>query len=141
VAVCSKCHTARQNPSGYVTAKEMRELSDSLELTEKTAESLVDEAEQKGMEVSEAKFKLRDVRQARLQSRTMVHSFNEQKYKETVDKGLKIAAVVTFEGQAAIDEYAFRRIGLGIASIVITILAIALYLFIKRIERRQRTGM
>jgi predicted CXXCH cytochrome family protein len=140
-SVCIKCHSDQQFPRGYVAAKEMRQLADSLEFAEKTAASLVDEAEQKGMEVSEAKFKLRDVRQARLQSRTMVHSFNEQKYSETVDKGLKTAAVVTADAQTAIDEYAFRRMGLGIASIVITILAISLYLFIKRIERRQRTGM
>jgi predicted CXXCH cytochrome family protein len=140
-SVCIKCHSEQQFPQGYVAAKEMRQLADSLEFAEKTAASLVEEAEQKGMEVSEAKFKLRDVRQARLQSRTMVHSFDEQKYSETVDKGLKTAAVVTADAQTAIDEYAFRRMGLGIASIVITILAISLYLFIKRIERRQRTGM
>jgi predicted CXXCH cytochrome family protein len=139
-AVCSRCHTEQQNPKGYVAAKEMRQLVDSLQTAEQTAASLVDEAEQKGMEISEAKFKLRDVRQARLQSRTMVHSFNEQKFSETVDKGLKTASVITAEAQAAIDEYTFRRIGLGIASIVMTILAISLYLFIRRIERRQRTG-
>jgi predicted CXXCH cytochrome family protein len=138
--VCSKCHSEQQNPKGYVVAKEMRQLVDSLQTAEQTATALVDEAEQKGMEISEAKFKLRDVRQARLQSRTMVHSFNEQKFSATIDKGLKTASVVTSEAQAAIDEYTFRRIGLGIASIVMTILAIALYLFIKRIERRQRTG-
>jgi predicted CXXCH cytochrome family protein len=140
-SLCVRCHSEQQYPQGYVAAKEMRQLADSLVSAERTAASLIDEAEQKGMEVSEAKFKLRDVRQARLQSRTMVHSFNEQKYSETVDKGLKTAVIVTADAQAAIDEYAFRRMGLGIASIVITILAISLYLFIKRIERRQRTGM
>jgi hypothetical protein len=139
-ATCGKCHSEQQVPKGFVAAKEMRQLADSLESSERNAGSLMDEAEQKGMEVSEARFKLRDVHQARLQSRTMVHSFNANKFRETVEKGLKTSALVTAEGQAAIEEYAFRRIGLGIASIVITILAISLYLFIKRIERRQRTG-
>jgi hypothetical protein len=139
-AVCSKCHTAQQNPVGYITAKAMRQLVDSLASKERVAGMLVDEAEQKGMEISDAKFKLRDVRQAQMQSRTMVHSFNEQKFKETVDKGLKSAEIVTADAQAAIDEYAFRRFGLGIASIVITIVAISLYVFIKRIERKQQSG-
>ena len=138
-AVCSKCHTEQQYAQGYIAAKEMRQLADSLELAENNARALIDEAEQKGMEVSEAKFKLRDIRQARLQSRTMVHSFNEQKFHETVEKGLKTASIVTAEGEAAIEEYRFRRIGLGIASIIITILAISLYIFIRRIERRQQT--
>ena len=70
----------------------------------------------------------------------MVHSFNEPKFKETVDKGLKTAAIVTAEAQGAIDEYAFRRFGLGIASVIITIVALSLYLFIKRIERKQQSG-
>jgi len=69
----------------------------------------------------------------------MVHSFNEQKFAETVDKGLKTAALVSSEGQAALEEYRFRRIGLGIASIIITILAISLYVFIRRLERKQGT--
>jgi predicted CXXCH cytochrome family protein len=140
-AVCSKCHSEQLSPRGYVVAKEMRLLVDSLESSEGIAKSLIEEAEQKGMEVTEAKFKLRDVHQARLQSRTMVHSFNEQQFKETIERGLKTSAIVQTEGEFAIREYEFRRIGLGIASIIITILAISLYLFIKRIERRQRTGM
>jgi ssDNA-binding Zn-finger/Zn-ribbon topoisomerase 1 len=139
-AVCSKCHTERRNQAGYAVAREMRQLVDSLASEERTAGMLVDEAEQKGMEISDAKFRLRDVRQAHLQSRTMVHSFNEQKFKETIDKGLKTAAIVTADAQAAIDEYAFRRLGLGIATVVITIVAVSLYFFIKRVERRQRTG-
>lgn len=139
-AVCSKCHTEQVNATGFTVAKEMRKLADSLESSEKLAGALIEEAEQKGMEVSEAKFKLRDVRQARLQARTMVHSFNEQKFQTTIDKGMEIAAIVIADGEAAIDEYRFRRIGLGIASIVITIVAISLYLFIRRIERKQQTG-
>lgn len=137
-AVCSRCHRGNENPKGYVVARTMRQLIDSLEQSEGRARSLVDDAEQKGMEVAEAKFKLRDARQARLQSRTMVHSFNEEKFRDVVGKGLAVAAVVSQEGQHAIDEYYFRRIGLGIATVIITILAASLYFVIKRIERAQR---
>ena len=139
-ALCIKCHSVETNPKGFEVAKNMRQLVDSLALLEVNAGLLIGEAEQKGMEVTEAKFKLRDVKQAQLQSRTMVHSFNEAKFKETIDKGFKAAAIVTTDARAAIDEYSFRRIGLGIASIVITIVAISLYVFIKRIERRQQAG-
>jgi hypothetical protein len=116
----------------------MRQLTDSLELTERHARELIEDAEQKGMEVGEAKFKLRDARQARLESRTMVHSFNEQKFRETIGKGLGTTTFVAGEAQLAIDEYFFRRIGLGISTLIITILAISLYLFIRRIERNQQ---
>jgi hypothetical protein len=100
----------------------------------------VEEAEQKGMEISEAKFKLRDAHQARLESRTMVHSFNEERFKEVVSRGLGVTATVREEATSALEEYVFRRIGLGLATFAITILAVSLYLYIRRIERRQATG-
>ncbi len=139
-AVCSRCHNEKENVKGFAVAKTMRMLIDSLESDEGHALALVNEAEQKGMEISEAKFKLRDARQARLQSRTMVHSFNEQKFREVVDKGITTAGLVSQEARGAIDEYFFRRIGLGVSTLIITVLAISLYLFIRRIEARQRSS-
>ncbi|MGD1044098.1 MAG: ammonia-forming cytochrome c nitrite reductase subunit c552 [Bacteroidota bacterium] len=137
-AVCSRCHSDRQNVKGYQVAKTMRGLIDSLESEEQSAQKLVDEAEQKGMEISEAKFKLRDVRQARLQSRTMVHAFSEGKFREIVENGIRISSMIGEESQSAIHEYYFRRFGLVISTLIITLLAISLYLYVRRLERRQK---
>ena len=89
-AVCSRCHSNEKNQKGYNAAKFMRVLIDSLTSQEIHSKDLVDQAEQKGMEIAEAKFKLRDINQAKLEARTMVHSFNEAKYKEVVDKGFAV---------------------------------------------------
>jgi len=140
-AVCSKCHSPEKNTKGYGVAKNMRSLIDSLEVFQGYSASLIAEAEQKGMEVGEPKFKLRDVHQARLESRTMVHSFNEERFREVVDKGLKTASIVQAEGQHALDEYVYRRVGLGVSTLIITILAISLYFFIRRIERKQQESI
>src|SRR5512143_3429061 len=121
-----------------MAARAMRSMIDSLEAGMSVADSLVHEAEQKGMEVTEATFKLRDARQARLQSRTMVHAFNEAKFREVVDQGLGVVATVRTEGKDAIDEFYFRRWGLGIATVIITIVGLSLYGTIRRIERRQK---
>jgi hypothetical protein len=134
-AVCSKCHSAQQRPKGYVAARTMRGLIDSLENAEGHAKSLVEEAEQRGMEIAEPKFKLREIRQARMEARTKVHAFNEGQFREVVAKGFVSASVVQGEAQSAIDEYYFRRIGLGVATLIITIVAISLYIFIRRLER------
>ena len=139
-AVCSRCHGEAQNTKGYAAAKAMRSLIDSLENSEKKATELVNEAEQKGMEISEAKYKLRDAHQARLESRTMVHAFNEGRFRDVASKGVAVSATVSEEATKALDEYVFRRLGLGIATLAITILAISLYIFIRRIERRQSRG-
>ncbi len=137
-AVCSRCHSSTERPKGFAAAATMRHLTDSLEASEAHARSLIEEAIQKGMEVSEAKFKLRDARQARLEARTMVHAFSEEKFRETIGKGLVTAAFVAAEARAAIDEYFFRRIGLGISTLIITVLVVSLYVFIRRLERRQQ---
>lgn len=136
-AVCSRCHSPTERPKGYHAAAVMRRWADSLEAAEMSARQLIEDAEQKGMEVSEAKFKLRDARQARLEARTMVHAFDEAKFRETVGKGLSTAVFVLEEARTAIDEYFFRRLGLGISTLIITVLAISLYVYIRRLERRQ----
>ncbi len=137
-AVCSQCHTQSERPKGFNAAVAMRQMMDSLEQSEKRAGELVEEAEQKGMEIGEAKFKLRDVRQSRLEARTMVHAFDEGRFRDVVAKGVNAAGVVSEEAHNAIGEYVFRRIGLGIATLSITVLAVALYLYIRRLERRQQ---
>jgi predicted CXXCH cytochrome family protein len=137
-AVCSQCHQNGDPSKGYAVAKTMRELTDSLDLSVRRATSLIDEAEQKGMEITESKFKLRDAHQARLQSRTMVHSFDEAKFRDVVGKGLSVATLVAGEGKQTIDEYYFRRWGLGVATVIISIVTISLYFTVRRIERKQR---
>lgn len=135
-AVCTRCHTETQSQKGYFDAARMRKILDSLVLDEQETIKLITEAEQKGMEVWEAKFKLRDIRQAKLEARTIIHSFNLEKFIETTDKGFKITAEVKTEGIKAIDEYYFRRWGLLAATLIITILATSLFLYIRRIEKK-----
>ncbi len=134
-AVCSRCHSA--GDAGYRTAAAMRVLVDSLESGEKSARSLVEEAEQKGMEIAEAKFRLRDTRQAGLEARTMVHSFDGARFAAVIGKGLATNSSVSEEAAKTVQEFYFRRIGLGVATLIITVLAVSLYVYVRRIERRQ----
>ena len=137
-ALCVRCHSP--GDPGYRTAALMRVLVDSLESGEKSAGALVEEAEQKGMEIAEAKFRLRDTRQARLEARTMVHSFDGARVAAVVGKGLATNASVAEEATRTVREFYFRRIGLGVATLIITVLAVSLYVFVRRIERRQAGG-
>lgn len=136
-AVCTQCHAGEGDDKGFAAARTMREYVDSLDASDSSARALVGDAEQKGMEIGEAKYKLRDVRQARLETRTMVHSFDVQRFTEIVRRGLKTTSSVSEEARGAVGEYYYRRIGLGIATLINAILVVALYLFIRRIERTQ----
>jgi predicted CXXCH cytochrome family protein len=133
-AVCVQCHSSHEYTTGYVAARTMRAIVDSLVSFEELARTLVDEAEQKGMEVSDQKFRLRSVRQARLESRTTIHAFDENRLREVAGGGIETAHSIAAHAQEAIDEYYFRRIGLGVSTLIITLLVIGLYLYIKKIE-------
>jgi predicted CXXCH cytochrome family protein len=137
-AVCAWCHGRDPNSKGYKVAQLMRHLMDSLQQAEDGALLRVQEAEQKGMEIGEAKFKERDIRQARLEARTKVHSFDLEQFDPVVQRGLTVASEVSAEANGAVDEYYFRRAGLLVASLIITSLAVSLFVLIRRIERRQR---
>ncbi len=133
-AVCSSCHNDKKS-KGYQSAFLMKKLIDSLDRTKESAISLLDEAEQKGMEVTEEKFQLRDVNQAKQEARTIIHSFDMKKFKPVVDKGLAVTASIKNEADAAIHEYYFRRIGLGVSVAAISFLAFGLFLYIRKIEK------
>ncbi|MDI6804706.1 MAG: cytochrome c3 family protein [Bacteroidota bacterium] len=135
-AICSRCHTETKNPIGYWDAAQMRKTLDSLVHEEQETIKLITEAEQKGMEVSEAKFKLRDIRQAKLETRTIVHAFNLVKFTEVANKGFAVTSEVKSAGKKAIDEYYFRRWGLLAVTLIITVLAISLFVYIKRIDKK-----
>ena len=58
-AICLKCHSENENQKGYFIAKEMKKLTDSLIVSDSVANSMVFQAEQRGMDVEELKFKLK----------------------------------------------------------------------------------
>lgn len=134
-AVCSKCHTKDENTKGYIIAAEMKKLTDSLVTSDSIAKSLVFQAEQKGMDVEEIKFKLREIHQARLEAKTIVHAFNEEKFKDVTSKGFSAAQFAISGSESAVHEFYFRRYGLVVAVSIITLLIILLFLYIRRIEK------
>ena len=134
--ICAKCHSSNENVKGYKVAVQMKTWLDSLTSQEKLAQSLVFDAEQKGMEVEEEKFELRNIHQAKIQTRTDVHAFNKEKFNEAVDKGFSSSKTVITEARGAIHEYYFRRGGLGVSVLIITFLIIVIILYIRKIEKQ-----
>jgi len=135
-AVCVKCHSSEENTEGFLVAGEMKKLIDSLKTKDSKTKAILDEANQKGMDVSDATFSLKDVRQVLIQSRTTIHAFNLDKFKEQIDQGFTIVNKAEITGEDAIDEFYYRRVGLGISTIVVTLLVIGLYIKLKKVEKK-----
>ncbi len=135
-SVCVSCHKESDNNKGYFIAGRMKSLLDSLTVMDNYAKIKLEEATQKGMDVQDAVYSLKDIRQIILQSRTNIHTFNLEKFEEFIGQGYDIANKAKIAGQEAVDDYYFRRIGLGISTIVVTILVIGLFIKLKKIEKR-----
>jgi predicted CXXCH cytochrome family protein len=135
-AVCIECHDKEDENKGYLIAGEMKNLIDSLKTQDSETKKILDEAIQKGMDVSDASFALKDVRQVLIQSRTTIHTFNIDKFKEQIDTGFTIVNKSKIIGEEAIDEFYYRRIGLGFSTIIVTLLVIGLYIKLKKVEKK-----
>jgi predicted CXXCH cytochrome family protein len=135
-ALCIECHSANDDNDGYMVAAEMKLLIDSLKTEDSETKIILDEAVQKGMDVSDATFSLQDVRQVLIQSRTTIHTFSLDQFKEQINEGYTIVNKAKISGEDAIDEFYYRRIGLGVSTLLVTLLVIGLYIKLKKVEKK-----
>jgi Cytochrome c3 len=137
-AVCGKCHKDVASDSAAPAIRIMAATFDSLTGGEKRADSLIVRAEQLGMDVSDASYSLKDVNQSLVQARVQVHSFSSGPVDSAAEPGMKIVADAQKSALAAISEYYFRRQGLGVSTLIITFLAVLLFLKIRQLERKSK---
>ena len=90
------------------------------------------------VEISDALFSLSEARQSLLQSRTRIHSFNIDYVEEEINKGKAALGNAEKIGLAALDEFNFRKMGLGVSTLILTILVFSLWLKIKEIDKKHK---
>lgn len=135
-ATCITCH--KEGDKGYLVGKTMREMIDSLKNNEKTAVSLLAEANKLGMDVSDEEYELKNLRQILIKARTSVHTFNLEEYEKEIEPGFQLAKETVQNGQTAVDNYYFRRKGLLVSTIIVSLLVVLLYIKLRRIEKTQK---
>jgi predicted CXXCH cytochrome family protein len=131
-AVCTPCH-ADTDVAPKIRSIQFSVLNLRLQI-ERTSEVLV-RAERAGMEVSKPKFDLGEANAELVKARVFVHGFDPAKMTEVTGPAMKTVAGVHKAADAALDELAFRRRGLGYALIGIGVMIVALVLKIREIER------
>jgi predicted CXXCH cytochrome family protein len=132
--VCSECHPT-DDPAGQNFPK-MAQLLDSLDASIAWSRAILEDARNKGMEVSQALFDLDGVTNAQTAARNSIHTLHVDSVMEASDPGFKIAAVAETRGQEALVEHRFRRIGLGISAGIILLLITSLFLKLRDTEAR-----
>ena len=137
--ICLQCHDAGTDPHD-TGVKIKREISEFAASTE-AAQALLVEAEKKGVEVSEALFRLQDATSALILARNLTHSLSPSEIENGLSDGSKALTEVKVRGEEALREARFRRSGLVLATVFIILLALALFLKIRDLQKaKQRAG-
>jgi predicted CXXCH cytochrome family protein len=133
---CFNCHNP-ENPkygatlAGAETARAMRARLDQLKREIETAEGMVGEAEQLGMEVRSPRFDLRQAFDALTNARTQVHSFKPGPMEAAIDEGLKVTSDVKRGAERALREHTYRRLWLAASLVPLLIVVGLLVLYIR----------
>ncbi|GAB4343518.1 MAG: hypothetical protein Kow0037_31710 [Calditrichia bacterium] len=133
--VCKKCHEAGDN--GAAIAQTLYTLLKNLEVAHDSVEIVLQEVNRKGMDDEEILVLKQKTWQSFIHSRTLVHTFDTTQVGKTAREGLALAKTALTLEYAQLKEYATRTKGLGISIVIIFILAAALYLKSKEMEKKE----
>jgi len=128
--VCELCHST--DDDGGLAAQSIRETLYSLEALRDSAHALVTDAEQKGMEVSEAQYVLTQVNSNLVKTGNLLHGFAIDPLKEASEEGVTGATEAIVMAHAALHEYQVRRRGLVISLVFLILGTVALYAKIRQ---------
>ncbi|MBI1761899.1 MAG: cytochrome c3 family protein [Acidobacteria bacterium] len=131
-ATCASCHN--EGDKGYQTATQLRATIDELAGAHKNALDILARAERAGMEISRAKFDLKDAKDSLTNVRVLIHSVSTAEVEKVSQPGLAIAQKSYQAGLSALSELGFRRKGLAVSLFFILFLAGLVFFKIRQLE-------
>jgi predicted CXXCH cytochrome family protein len=135
-AVCTQCH--EKGSRGFEAAGEFRRELDGFESGFRGAEDLLLRAKKKGVEVSDAEFKLQDVSTFLVSAKNLTHGLDKAEIAKSVAEGEQALAGVRAAGEKALGEAKFRRQGLAVTTALLALFAVALALKVRNMARARR---
>jgi predicted CXXCH cytochrome family protein len=133
--LCANCHSRDDGTRAPAQIDSLSTGFTALALAADSARYLVNEAGVRGMMITDEEFALKEIDQTLIHMRSLVHNFMADSLSAQAREGVEKSRKVQVDAAALIDEYYFRRWGLGIASGLITLLALALYLKIRAADK------
>jgi predicted CXXCH cytochrome family protein len=135
-AVCAKCHAQGQHGAtlaGAAVARSLRAQLDELNQLIAEANANVAQAERLGMDVSSPRFDLRKALNARVNARTLIHSFAPGPVEKALAEGIQTASAVKERAEAALEEHTARRTWLAVSLAPIAVVVLFLLFYIRRL--------
>ncbi len=130
--VCGRCHVPADPYGGEFL--EMKRMIDSLKIEADRSRAILHDAENRGMEVSQALFELEEVNNALTKARGAIHALSIDPVKAEVDEGLKLTAAGLQRGEVALQDFFARRLGLAASFFFILALIAGIVVRIRLME-------
>ncbi|MBI5266847.1 MAG: cytochrome c3 family protein, partial [candidate division Zixibacteria bacterium] len=135
--LCGNCHSADDGTKAPAQIDSISAAFTSLTAVADSARQVVNEAGERGMMITDEEFAVKEIDQTLIHMRSLVHNFTVDSLLPQAKEGIEKSRKVRTDAAGLIDEYYFRRWGLGIASGLITLLAVALWLKIRALDKTQ----
>jgi predicted CXXCH cytochrome family protein len=135
-AVCVQCHDPGSKP--FVEAGRMKELLGELNSGIEADRALLDQAERKGVEVSETVYRLQEVHTLLVSVRNLTHGLDLADIEQKTGEGKTLLTGIRASAEAALREAKLRRTGLVVTTVFLILFAVAFYLKIRQMKKRPR---
>jgi hypothetical protein len=137
-AVCVNCHVA--GDKGFVASATMHQELVGLDSEIARSAAILAQAEDKGVEVDEAKLSLDEAHDNLTKARVAIHSVQLPAVEQSVQAGMTVTQKTYRAGMDAMAEVQYRRKGLIVSLIAIGLVIIALAFLLKQIEGKRASN-
>ncbi len=134
-SVCRDCHERYGKPVCNETADHFHDEIEKLQTQQREALDEVDVAERTGLDLADVRFQLKAVDDALTDTRSKIHAFNLAEFDKAAGKGFDLVASARKTTDQSLREYSFRKVGLLVSTLIVTLVALLLYVKIRQIDR------
>ena len=134
-ALCHSCHAKYGTPACDETANFFYASITGLRDSHAALDKEVDHLVERGFDVDELRFQSGSVRDALQKTRLGIHTFDRSDFARNADATSRAVAELKVGTAKIWSEYRFRRNGLVLATAIISLFALLLYLKIRQIDR------
>ncbi len=138
--VCKSCHDEYGGPECNATAQHFHDQIVALDRQRQETLVAIDQAEKQGLDLSDLRFDMVSVQDVLVESRSKIHAFDRAEFDKTAKRGFTLTENARATLAAGLEEYSFRKIGLAISTLIVSLVALFLYLKIRELERRKGGG-
>ena len=133
-SICKDCHDRYGRPECNEIAQHFHDAILRLGRERDEAVAAVGEAEERGLDLADLRFELAGVDDVIIEARSRIHAFNRAEFDKTVNQGLATLQGARATTKDAIREHGFRKVGLLVSTLFVTLVAGLLSLKIRALD-------